>query len=291
MNEKTITVPVALCQTPAVKNKQQSLEAGVRYVEKAAAHGAKLVVLPEMFCCPYQNDAFPPNAEQAGSGIWQALSGVAKACGVILIGGSFPELGEDGGIYNTCFVFNEQGEQIARHRKMHLFDIDIPGGQRFKESDTLAAGSEPTVFDTPWGKLGVMVCFDVRFPELARLIALGGARAIIVPGAFNMTTGPLHWELLMQARAVDNFTYVLACAPARDESAGYVSYANSLVVSPWGKTMARLDAQPDILYAQLDVGEVARAQQQIPVLSARRTDLYEIELKKQWCHYPPSASK
>jgi len=279
MNEKTPMMPVALCQTPAVKSKRQSLEIGVQYVERAAAQGAKLVVLPEMFCCPYQNDAFAPNAESAGDDIWQALSGVAKACRVILVGGTFPELGEEGLLYNTCFVFNEQGEQIARHRKMHLFDINIPGGQRFKESDTLAAGNEITLFDTPWGKLGVMVCFDVRFPELARLMALGGASAVIVPGAFNMTTGPAHWELLMQARAVDNLTYVLACASARDESAGYVSYANSLVISPWGKTIARLDAQPDILYAQLDLSEVARAQQQIPVLSARRTDLYDIKVK------------
>ena len=280
MSEKTSKVPAALCQTPAVTNKQQSLEIGVRYVEEAAAQGAKLVVLPEMFCCPYQTDAFPLYAEPAGGDIWQALSGAARAGGAILVGGTFPELGGDGRIYNTCFVFDQRGEQIARHRKMHLFDIDIPGGQRFKESDTLAAGSEPTLFDTPWGKLGVMVCFDVRFPELARLMALGGAVAIIIPAAFNMTTGPAHWELLMQARAVDNFTYVLACAPARDESAGYVSYANSLVVSPWGKTITRLDAEPGILYAELDIGEVASAQNQIPVLSARRTDLYDIVWKK-----------
>ena len=280
MNEKTSVIPAALCQTPAVKNKRQSLETGVKYVEKAAAEGAKLVVLPEMFCCPYQNNAFLPNAEPAGGNIWRNLSGVARDCGVILAGGSFPELGEDRRIYNTCFVFNERGEQIARHRKMHMFDIDIPGGQHFKESDTLAAGDEPTTFDTSWGKLGAVVCFDIRFPELARLMTLGGAKAIIVPGAFNMTTGPAHWELLLRARAVDNFTYVLGCAPARDESAGYVSYANSLVVSPWGKAIARLDANPGILHAQLDISEVARAQQQIPVLSARRTDLYEIELKK-----------
>jgi len=280
MSEKTLMVSAALCQTPAVKSKSDSLETAIRYVENAAIQGAKLVVLPEMFCCPYQNDAFSPNAEPAGGTIWRALSGVAKACEVTLVGGSFPELGDDGRIYNTCFVFDERGEQIARHRKVHLFDIDIPGGQRFKESDTLAAGNEITTFDTPWGKLGAMICFDVRFPELARLMALGGAKAIIVPAAFNMTTGPAHWELLMRARAVDNFTHILACAPARGESTGYVSYANSLVVSPWGKTIARLDTKPDILHAQLDIGEVACAQQQIPVFTARRTDLYDIAIKK-----------
>ena len=279
MRTRTSIVPAAICQTPAVESKEQGLEASLRYVEKAASQGAALVVLPEMFCCPYQNSAFAPNAEPAGGDVWRALSRAAKVCGVILVGGTFPELGEDGRLYNTCFVFGEDGEQIARHRKIHLFDINIPGGLRFKESDTFTAGSDLTLFDAPWGKLGVIVCFDVRFPELARLLALGGAGAIIVPAAFNMTTGPLHWELLMRARAVDNLTYVLACASARDESARFVSYANSMVVSPWGETLARLEAEPGILHVRLDISEVARAQHQIPVLSARRTDLYEIELR------------
>ncbi|MCL2580155.1 MAG: carbon-nitrogen hydrolase family protein [Oscillospiraceae bacterium] len=273
------TILAALCQTPAVTDKAGGLAAAGEYIDRAAAVGAGLVVLPEMFCCPYNNAAFPPNAEPAGGEVWQFLSDAAKKNNIVLAGGSFPEI-EDGKIYNTCFVFNEKGEQIGRHRKMHLFDIDIPGGQKFQESDTLAAGRDLCVVDTQWGKIGVMICFDVRFPELARLLALEGAGAIIVPAAFNMTTGPLHWELLMRARAVDNFTYILACAPARDESAGYVSYAHSMVVSPWGKTLARLDASPDILYQELDFELVTAGQAQIPVLSARREDLYEITVKK-----------
>ena len=277
---QSTAMPVALCQTPSVENKEQSLEAAGRYIEKAAAGGAKLVVLPEMFCCPYKNSAFPVYAEPAGGSIWRFLSGAAKANRVVLVGGSFPEKGEGGSIYNTSFVFDQRGEQIGRHRKMHLFDIDIPGGQRFRESDVLTAGNDICVADTPWGKIGVLLCFDVRFPELARLLALAGAGAIVVPAAFNMTTGPLHWELVMQARAIDNFTYILACAPARDENASYVSYANSMVVSPWGKTLARLGAEPDILYHQLDMDSITAGQAQIPVLNARRTDLYEIVIKK-----------
>jgi predicted amidohydrolase len=124
-----------------------------------------------------------------------------------------------------------------------------------------------------------MICFDLRFPELARLMALNGAAAVVVPAAFNMTTGPVHWELLMQARAIDNFTYVLACAPARDESAGYVSFANSLAVSPWGKTLARLGEKPDILYCELDISQTGSLREQVPVLSARRDDLYTLEWK------------
>ena len=266
----------ALCQTPAVKNKEESLRHAGEYIRKAAGQGAKLVVLPEMFCCPYKTDAFPVYAEPAGGVMWQFLSEAARENAVILAGGSIPELGEDGRLFNTCFVFDEEGKQIGRHRKMHLFDVDIPGGLRFKESDTLSAGNQVTVLGTPWGGLGVMICFDVRFPELARLTALGGAGAIIVPAAFNMTTGPMHWELLMKARAIDNFTYLLACAPARDEGASYVSYANSMVVSPWGEVIARLEADPGILYCELDMEVVTSAREQIPVLRARRTDVYTL---------------
>jgi len=262
-----------------METKEQSLEAAAVQIAEAARQGAKLVVLPEMFCCPYLNKAFVENAEPAGGTVWRFLSEAAKSNEIMLVGGTMPEQSEDGRLFNTCFVFNEKGEQIARHRKLHLYDVDIKDGLKFKESDTFSAGEDITVIDTVWGKLGVMVCFDVRFPELARLMALRGAEAMIIPAVFNMVTGPVYWELLMQARAIDNFTYVLACAPARDESKKFVSYANSIVVSPWGKTVARLDTAPGILYHELDLDMVAAVQAQIPVMSARRADLYSLEWK------------
>lgn len=135
-----------------------------------------------------------------------------------IIGGSVPEVDTDSKVYNTCIVVNSEGEIVAKHRKIHLFDIDVPGKIRFKESDSLTAGQSATLFDTPWGPIGVGICYDIRFPEYAMLLRQRGARFLIYPGAFNMVTGPAHWELLQRARAVDNQCFVAMCSPARDEN-------------------------------------------------------------------------
>ena len=134
------------------------------------------------------------------------FSALAKERGIWLVGGTVPELAEDR-IYNTCYVFAPDGQMVAKHRKMHLFDIDVKGGQRFMESETLTAGDSVTTFDTPWGRVGVCVCFDFRFTELSELMVLSGAKLIVVPAAFNMTTGPAHWELLFRQRAVAGQCY------------------------------------------------------------------------------------
>lgn len=169
----------------------------------ASVKGADMAVLPEMFCCPYDNGCFRAYGEAAGGAAYQMLSRAAAENHLWVVGGSIPEL--DGGrVYNTSYVFAPDGRCAARHRKMHLFDIDVDGGQRFRESDTLTAGDDVTVFDTPWGKMGLCICFDLRFQELSRLMTLAGAQVLLVPAAFNMTTGPAHWELLFRQRAVDN---------------------------------------------------------------------------------------
>ena len=169
-----------------------------------------LAVLPEMFCCPYDNSCFHRYGEEAGGEAQQALSALARERGIWLIGGSIPEL-EGGNVYNTSFVYAPDGSCAARHRKTHLFDIDVAGGQRFMESETLTPGSDITTFETPWGTMGLCICFDFRFEELARLMTLRGAKVLFVPAAFNLTTGPAHWELLFRQRAVDN--QVLPSAP------------------------------------------------------------------------------
>ena len=177
-------------------------------------------------------------------------------------------------LYNTSFVFDPEGKQVTRHRKMHLFDICVKDGQQFKESDTFSAGDDVTVFDTPFGKLGLCICFDMRFPELSRMMTLQGVQAILTPAAFNMTTGPLHWELLFRQRAVDNQLFTVGVAPARDCSSGYVSYGNSMACSPWGKVLCRADAEPALLITELDFAENDSVRSQLPLLSARRVDIY-----------------
>lgn len=269
---------ISIIQMNVKAQKEENLAHARELVHRGAQAGADILILPEMFACPYENSAFLENAEESGGQIWQSLSSMAAEEGVYLIGGTFPEQ-EGERLYNTCFVFDRKGRQIARHRKTHLFDVDVEGGQRFKESDTFTPGNDITVFDTEFGKMGLCVCFDMRFPELSRIMAQEGAKVVFVPAAFNMTTGPLHWEVMFRSRAVDNQLFTVGCAPARDEKGSYVSYGNSIAVDPWGKVLARADAMEEVLVAELELEETERTRAQLPLLSARRVDLYRVERK------------
>ena len=267
---------IALLQMKVVEAKASNLSRAVEMIAKAARAGANLIVLPEMFNCPYQTAKFPQYAEQEGGYTWQELSRAASDYQVLLIGGSVPEEDRSGRVYNTSYIFNQQGEQIGKHRKMHLFDINIRGGQVFKESATLTAGDRSTVMMTPYGKMGVMICYDLRFPELARLMVQAGAEFIVVPGAFNMTTGPVHWELLFRARAVDNQVYMIGVAPARQEHSSYVSYGHSLIVDPWGRVVSQLGAAAGSLITEVDLTLLDQIKQELPLLKHRRKDIYAL---------------
>lgn len=267
---------VALIQMPVTDDKLINLETARRKIREAAAQGADFAVLPEMFCCPYRNDCFAVYGEPEGGPVQTALSALAAELGIYLVGGSLPEL-TDGRIYNTSYVYDRQGQLLAKHRKAHLFDIDVEGGQRFMESDTLSPGNAVTTFETAFGTMGLCICFDLRFEELARCMCLRGAKAIFVPAAFNMTTGPAHWELLFRQRAVDNQCFTVGVSPARDETASYVAYGNSIAVDPWGNVLCRADGRETTLLAELDLSRMEAVRRQLPILSARRTDLYEVK--------------
>jgi len=241
-------------------------------IREAAANGADFAVLPEMFCCPYDNACFRNFGEAAGGQTQSALSRLAGELGIYVVGGSVPELA-DGNVYNTSYVYDRQGRELARHRKAHLFDIDVAGGQRFFESDTLTPGDQITTFDTEFGPMGLCICFDLRFEELARCMALRGAKCIFVPAAFNMTTGPAHWELLFRQRAVDNQCFTVGVSPARNMD---VAYGNSLAVDPWGTVLCRAEGEATVLYAELDLSKIESVRSQLPILSARRMDMYEL---------------
>lgn len=266
----------ALIQMRTVADKAENLRHARELIDEAAKNGADICVLPEMFCCEYRNRSFIENQEPAGGPAWQMLSAAARENRVWLIGGSVPEA-EDGRLYNTAFVFDRAGNQAARCRKSHLFDIAVEGGQHFKESATFTSGNEICSLDTEFGKLGLCICFDMRFPELARIMSLDGAWAVFCPASFNMTTGPAHWEIMFRSRAVESQVYTLGCAPARDEQGSYVSYANSIAVSPWGDILARADAEETTLYVELDPAYVESIRAQLPLMSARRTDMYRLE--------------
>lgn len=269
-------IKIAAIQMSTVADKMENVRTVKAYLEKIKDENSDFVILPEMFCCPYQTENFPIYAEKEGGPVWQQLSGYAKQYGIYLIGGSMPEKDAEGNVYNTSYIFDREGKQIGKHRKVHLFDIDVKGGQTFKESDTLTAGDSDTVFDTEFGKIGVMLCFDIRFPELSRMMVNDGAKVIFVPAAFNMTTGPAHWELSFRTRALDNQIYMVGCAPARDVSAGYISWGHSIVTDPWGRVTGMLDENEGILLAELDMDYEEQVREELPLLKSRRKDIYQL---------------
>lgn len=269
-------IKIAAIQMSTVADKMENVRTVKTYLEKIKDENPDFVILPEMFCCPYQTENFPIYAEKEGGPVWQQLSGYAKQYGIYLIGGSMPEKDAEGNVYNTSYIFDREGKQIGKHRKVHLFDIDVKGGQIFKESDTLTAGDSDTVFDTEFGKIGVMLCFDIRFPELSRMMVNDGAKVIFVPAAFNMTTGPAHWELSFRTRALDNQIYMVGCAPARDVSAGYISWGHSIVTDPWGRVTGMLDENEGILLAELDMDYEEQVREELPLLKSRRKDIYQL---------------
>ena len=269
-------IKIAAIQMSTVADKMENVRTVKTYLEKIKDENPDFVILPEMFCCPYQTENFPIYAEKEGGPVWQQLSGYAKQYGIYLIGGSMPEKDAEGNVYNTSYIFDREGKQIGKHRKVHLFDIDVKGGQTFKESDTLTAGDSDTVFDTEFGKIGVMLCFDIRFPELSRMMVNDGVKVIFVPAAFNMTTGPAHWELSFRTRALDNQIYMVGCAPARDVSAGYISWGHSIVTDPWGRVSGMLDENEGILLAELDMDYEEQVREELPLLKSRRKDIYQL---------------
>ena len=266
---------IAQVQMSVTRNKDENIRRAARMIRQAAEQGAELAMLPEMFCCPYENAAFRPYGEAEGGPAQQALSALACELGIWIVGGSVPEL-EDEKVYNTSYVYDSSGRQVARHRKMHLFDIDVEGGQHFMESDTLSPGNEVTVFDTPWGRMGLCICFDLRFEELSRLMTLQGAQIILTPAAFNMTTGPAHWELLFRQRAVDNQLFTVGTSPARDEAGSYVAWGHSIACDPWGSVIRQCGAGEELAVTDLDLTRIAAVRRQLPILSARRTDVYQL---------------
>lgn len=264
---------LSVIQMKVTESKAENLRHASLLIERAAADGADMVVLPEMFCCPYTNASFAANAEPADGAVCSAMSEAADRNGIWLVAGSMPEA-EEGRIYNASFVFDPAGHLSAHHRKVHLFDIQVEGGQHFRESDTFSRGDHCTVFDTPWGKAGLCICFDMRFPELAMHMARLGAEMIVVPAAFNMTTGPAHWELMFRQRAVDNQCFTVGAAPARDPAGEYVSYAHSIICDPWGTVLQRAGTEEEILTADLSLDRVQDVRRQLPLLSARVPEVY-----------------
>ncbi|KZP24879.1 carbon-nitrogen hydrolase [Athelia psychrophila] len=260
---------------------------------------ADLIVLPECFNSPYGVDHFPNyperiefkaghkyDIEKSQSESVKMLSAAAKEVGAWIIGGSIPEQDTDDRLYNTCTVYSPQGDLVAIHRKVHLFDIDIPGKITFKESETLSAGTSTNFFDTDFARIGLGICYDVRFPEMAAIAARKGlnpatlltqcigCHALIYPSAFNMTTGPMHWELLQRSRAVDNQIYFSMCSPARDVTSNYIAWGHTMIVDPMQVGFSGAAEDETIIHVHIDPKTFHEARAGIPVTTQRRFDVY-----------------
>lgn len=288
-------VKIACVQLASGADKTANLARARDKVLEAARRGAGIVVLPEIWNSPYGTDYFPKYAEpllpspppREDAPSFHALAAMAADAGVYLVGGSIPEVAPaEGGDeasgdkkkkthYNTALVFGPKGELLATHRKTHLFDIDIPGKITFRESDVLSPGNKVTIVDLPeYGRIGVGICYDVRFPEPAAIAARHGCFAFVYPGAFNLTTGPLHWKLLAQGRALDNQMYVAMCSPARDMAGPYHAYGHSMVVDPLAQVVAEADEKEDIVEWELDGARIDEVRRNIPLTTQRRFDVY-----------------
>lgn len=265
---------LALIQMRVGPDKQDNLDRARALITEAAGKGARLAVLPEMFNCPYEVSRFAEFAEPLTDGpTGEMLAGQAAKHGIYLVGGSMPERdGRD--VFNTATLWDPNGRLILSQRKVHLFDVDIPGGISIKESDRLSPGNRMKVVETELGVWGLAICYDIRFPEFFRRLALSGAELIIVPGAFNTTTGPFHWEVLIRARALENTLYVAACGAAPHPGVAYPAWGHSMVVDPFGWIIDSAERDQEIIYAEFDRARLQQVRKSLPVLAQRRPEVY-----------------
>lgn len=262
---------LAAVQMNSGPDKARNLDTAERWIEEAARRGAALVGLPENFSW------MGPEAERAAAiepldgPSLQRMSELSKRLRVTLLAGSILEAGAPGGrVYNTSVVFGPDGARLAVYRKIHLFDVEIGDGATYRESQTVAPGTEVVVAETAVAKLGMSVCYDLRFPELYREHARRGASLIAVPAAFTLMTGKDHWEVLLRARAIENQSYVFAPAQHGRHSGNRLTYGHAMVVDPWGLVVARASDGEGLALAEYDPDVVARVRSSLPCLDHRR---------------------
>ncbi len=279
MGEKAVNEAAALklaaVQMVSTSEPEENLEQAGRLIERAAGRGATLVVLPEYFPLmggPEQRRL--ELREQPGKGpLQEFLAAAARRHGIWLVGGTIPLAGASAArARSACLLFNPEGAQVARYDKLHLFDVEIAGDAlgSYRESDTVEPGDEVVTADTALGRIGLSVCYDLRFPELYRTQAASGARVLVVPSAFTAATGACHWELLLRSRAVENLCFVVAANQGGDHGGGRLTYGHSMIVDPWGNVLEALGEGSGVALAEMHGVEQDRLRRSFPVLLHRR---------------------
>ncbi|OMJ88533.1 hypothetical protein SteCoe_9480 [Stentor coeruleus] len=267
---------LGLCQMLVTMSKEENLAKAIEIVGKAASSGCNIIVLPECFNSPYGTNYFAEYAEDISdseSPTLKTLKSLSIQYSIYLIGGSIPEKNENK-IFNTSVIFNPNGEIIGIHRKVHLYDMDIPGGIRCFESDVISPGNQATIVNTEYCKIGIGICYDINFPEYSWTLSKDDTVGILIfPGCFNIDSGSKYWELLMKVRAFDNSIFVAGCSQARNNDASYVSWGHSIVVDPLGQH-ENIDEKEGILIKDIRFDELVRWRNNILFRKHKRFDVY-----------------
>jgi predicted amidohydrolase len=271
---------VAAAQMTSTDDVAANLARTTAITRDAAAAGATLVGLPENFAYLGGDrdhrlsiaEGLPaPDEAREGGPILEAMRGLARETGVWLLLGGFPERAASAThIRNTSVLLRADGSIAATYRKIHLFDVDVPGGKRFRESETIEPGDTPVVAETPWGPLGLTICYDLRFPELYRALAARGARVLAVPSAFTLETGKDHWSVLLRARAIENQAYLFAPAQFGHHGGQRRSWGHAMVVDPWGAVLAECGDHEGFALARVDFAYQDRVRESLPSLAHRK---------------------
>ena len=263
----------AVIQMTSGADRARNLTRAAGLIAEAAEQGAVLAVLPENFAFMGSSDQERLAAAEAdGSGpVQDFLAREAAHRGIWLVGGTLPLLDADATLpAAACLVYDRAGRRVGRYDKIHLFDVTLPGdGESYRESATIRAGRAPLLIDTPCGRLGIAVCYDLRFPELFRDLQCGGADGFAVPAAFTAQTGRAHWEVLVRARAIENLGYVLAAAQSGNHPGSRQTYGNSLIVNAWGEILGRAPDGEGVVLAQLDLQKQVQIRERFPALAHR----------------------
>lgn len=266
---------VAVLQMNSGEDKAVNIATALRLIDEAATTGARLVVLPEIWTYLGNDEGNRANAEPIPGPVTEALAEKARQHGIYVHGGSMLEqrAGEPK-LFNTTVVFDPRGEIVAKYSKMHMFDVVLDGVASYRESNTVQRGEEIVTFDLDGTTVGLAICYDLRFPELFRILRLQGAEVIVLPAAFTMTTGKDHWEVLIRARAIENQLYMVACGQYGPDSSGKWCYGRSLVADPWGTVLATAPDRETILRATIDRDSLQKVRRQVPSVENRQADLY-----------------
>lgn len=266
---------VAVIQMVSGADWQENLNSAATLIAEAAAQGAELVLLPENFAV-FRATAYEERGaeEQHSSGpIRQFLAAEAKRNNIWLVGGSIPVLGNtDYHVRAACFVVDNQGVEQARYDKIHLFDVDVADAHSsYRESDQIEPGADAVLVDTPLGKLGLTICYDLRFPLLYQKLVEQGAQLLTVPAAFTKVTGEAHWEVLLRARAIETQCFVLAANQGGQHSKTRATYGHSMIIDPWGRVLASRDEGPGVVVADIDLQAQTEIRRKMPVMQHRKT--------------------